>query len=293
MSDIELNTTKSNDCDNEFNMGIKTIVKAYEKHNEILYSEINKLNEELKEKNKKISEIEEFCSKLLNEKKSCENKINDLTLKLEKLKNQFDHIIQENNDLIKMKQVIIETIDNKKSPKAQNYKFNPILNGGNYINTIKFDNYINNTNKGNNKFINQQSFKSLLNKKKKFENLNILSEKNKSHSMEKIQSKIKTNSIYENINPSRKNNHIYLELDNINISTNNINNNNYNNKDKNDFFQNCRSNMNPSQYKELINIVHNFNSNQISKKDMYNLIIEKLQNYNYDNLIEEFNKLFS
>ena len=51
--------------------------------------------------------------------------------------------------------------------------------------------------------------------------------------------------------------------------------------------------MNPSQYKELINIVHNFNSKQISKKDMYNLIIEKLQNYNYDNLIEEFNKLFS
>ena len=36
MSDIQLNTTETNHCDKEFNMGIKIIVKTYENYNQIL-----------------------------------------------------------------------------------------------------------------------------------------------------------------------------------------------------------------------------------------------------------------
>ncbi len=70
MSENQLNTTESNDYDNQFNTGIKMIINAYDNNNQILSLEVNRLNEIIQEKNKKITELEELCSKLLNEKKN-------------------------------------------------------------------------------------------------------------------------------------------------------------------------------------------------------------------------------
>lgn len=70
MSENQLNTTESNDYDNQFNTGIKMIINAYDNNNQILSLEVNRLNETIQEKNKKITELEELCSKLLNEKKN-------------------------------------------------------------------------------------------------------------------------------------------------------------------------------------------------------------------------------
>ena len=80
---------------------------------------------------------------------------------------------------------------------------------------------------------------------------------------------------------------------NINTNNNIINNTNNNNQIKNTFFQKCRSKMNPSHYTDLMNIVHLFNSKEITKKEMYDNIIETLKNGKYENLIDDFNNLFT
>ena len=53
MSENQLNTTESNDYDNQFNTGIKMIINAYDNNNQILSLEVNRLNETIQEKNKK------------------------------------------------------------------------------------------------------------------------------------------------------------------------------------------------------------------------------------------------
>lgn len=149
MSENQLNTTESNDYDNQFNTGIKMIINAYDNNNQILSLEVNRLNETIQEKNKKITELEDLCSKLLNEKKTYENKLNSIIKKNDKLKNQLETISKENTDLKKIKQTIIETIDTNKINKTievfnNNINNNSNLNGGN-------SDLIKNTNKYNNK----------------------------------------------------------------------------------------------------------------------------------------------
>jgi hypothetical protein len=51
MSQLNFNTTKSNESENQFNNGIKIIVSAYDNNCQILFSEINRLSNELEEKN--------------------------------------------------------------------------------------------------------------------------------------------------------------------------------------------------------------------------------------------------
>ena len=289
MSENQLNTTESNDYDNQFNTGIKMIINAYDNNNQILSLEVNRLNETIQEKNKKITELEELCSKLLNEKKTYENKLNSIIKKNNKLKNQLETISKENTDLKKIKQTIIETIDTNKINKTievfnNNINNNSNLNGGN-------SDLIKNTNKYNNKeneLMNMNSnrnfkpFKYL--SRKKIDVQNFLSERYKSNSVEKIKNNPRVNSINE-IDIKSKN-IINLEIDNYN-------NNKCNIFQKNDFFKKCRCTMNPSQYSDLMDIVRKFNSKEISKNEMYNHIIEKLKIDNYNNLIEDFNKLFS
>jgi len=131
MSENQLNTTESNDYDNQFNTGIKMIINAYDNNNQILSLEVNRLNETIQEKNKKITELEELCSKLLNEKKTYENKLNSIIKKNDKLKNQLETISKENTDLKKIKQTIIETIDTNKINKTIEVFNNNINNNSN------------------------------------------------------------------------------------------------------------------------------------------------------------------
>ncbi len=295
MSEIQLNTSQSNDSENQFNTGIKMIINAFESNCHFLSSEIIRLNNELEEKNKKISELEELCSTLLNQKNSFENKITNLKNKNEKLVNQLDKVNKENYELKRIKQTIINTIESNKIKTIDNRNNHSILNGGN---TIDNSNFLSNENFNNKSTLNiyknlkssKCAFGNLLNLKKKNENQNYLTEKNKSYSVERIQSKTRTNSISEIDSISK----ILIKQENEqNNNNNNINNTNNNNQIKNGFFKKCRSKMNPSHYSDLMNIVHLFNSKEITKKEMYDNIIETLKNGKYENLIDDFNNLFT
>ena len=291
MSEIQLNTSQSNDSENQFNTGIKMIINAFENNCHFLSSEITRLNNELEEKNKKISELEELCSTLLNQKNSFENKIANLKNKNEKLLSQLDKVNKENHELKRIKQTIINTIESNKIKTIDNRNNHSILNGGN---TIDISNYLSNDNFNNKSTLNiyktikssKCAFGNLLNLKKKNENINYLTEKNKSYSVERIQSKTRTNSISEIDSISK----ILIKKDNE--QNDNITNTN-NNQNKNGFFKKCRSKMNPSHYTDLMNIVHLFNSKEITKKEMYDNIIETLKNGKYENLIDDFNNLFT
>ena len=291
MSEIQLNTSQSNDSENQFNMGIKMVINAFENNCHFLSSEITRLNNELEEKNKKISELEELCSTLLNQKSSFENKIANLKNKNEKLLSQLDKVNKENHELKRIKQTIINTIESNKIKTIDNRNNHSLLNGGNTIDNV---NYLSNENLNNKSTLNiykniktsKCAFGNLLNLKKKNENQNYLTEKNKSYSVERIQSKTRTNSISEIDSISK----ILIKKDNE--QNDNITNTN-NNQNKNGFFKNCRSKMNPSHYTDLMNIVHLFNSKEITKKEMYDNIIETLKNGKYENLIDDFNNLFT
>ena len=51
--------------------------------------------------------------------------------------------------------------------------------------------------------------------------------------------------------------------------------------------------MNSTDYANMLDIVHMFNSKQINKQDTYTNIFEILQKGGYNSLIEGFNNLFS
>ena len=277
MSQLYFNTNESNDSDNQFNNGIKIIVSAYENNCQILSSEINRLNDELEKKNKKISELEELCSSLLNQKNSYENKITDLKNKNEKIINQMEKIKKENIELKKIKQTIINTLEynNNKIKTIDN------ISGKNNITLLNGGKKENNDNK--NIKISKGAFSNILNLKKKNKEFNFLTEKNKSYSCERIHSRTRTNSINE-IDSLTK---VLIKQENENI--------NYNNNDniKNNFFKKCRNIMNSNHYSDLMNIVHLFNLKEITKKEMYDNIIEIFQKFKYENLIDSFNNLFS
>ena len=277
MSQLYFNTNESNDSDNQFNNGIKIIVSAYENNCQILSSEINRLNNELEKKNKKISELEELCSSLLNQKNSYENKISDLKNKNEKITNQMEKIKKENIELKKIKQTIIITLEynNNKIKTIDN------ISGKNNITLLNGGKKENKDNK--NIKISKGAFSNILNLKKKNKEFNFLTEKNKSYSCERVHSRTRTNSINE-IDSLTK---FLIKQENENI--------NYNNNDniKNNFFKQCRNTMNSNHYSDLMNIVHLFNLKEITKKEMYDNIIEIFKKFKYENLIDSFNNLFS
>ena len=63
-------------------------------------------------------------------------------------------------------------------------------------------------------------------------------------------------------------------------------------KRNNDFFKHCRSLMGPDKYNEIMDIVRSFNAKLISKEETYERINEILSEGNYEELMNEFNKLF-
>ena len=63
-------------------------------------------------------------------------------------------------------------------------------------------------------------------------------------------------------------------------------------KGNSDFFKRCRSIMGPEEYNEIMDIVRLFNAKLISKEETYERINMILTEGNYDELMNEFNKLF-
>jgi hypothetical protein len=79
---------------------------------------------------------------------------------------------------------------------------------------------------------------------------------------------------------------------NINNYTN-INNNNTHSKNSNDFLKSWKHSLSPEEYKEIINIMHSFNSHQIEKDEMRQKISSVLNDGNHLTLLKEFDLLFN
>ena len=277
MSFIQNESTDSNDIENQFNNGIKMIVNAYETQTTFLSNEVIKLSKELEQKKNKINELEELCQKLLNQKNSYENNIKNLSTENEKLKEQLNNILIENNELKRVKQNILATIENTNNNNSiqikhntktleQIYKNNSykILNGRNKLK----EEYNNSQNNINNKSLGSNGYTERLFKT----------------TLKKGKTPINVNNFFNQNNKFINNNNSF--------SQKNINDNN-NNSNENDFFKKCREIMSSTDYANMLDIAHMFNSKQINKQDTYTNILEILQKGGYDSLIEGFNNLFS
>ena len=150
---------------------------------------------------------------------------------------------------------------------------------------------VNNFFNQNNKFIN--------NNNNKLDNISVNNEYIKNKNMKNFKSfsveKMLNKTYYKkNLTNQNSPNRINYTNNNNSFSQKNINDNiNNNNSNENDFFKKCREIMSSTDYANMLDIIHMFNSKQINKQDTYTNILEILQKGGYDSLIEGFNNLFS
>ena len=270
---IYTNINKTLLQDNQFNEGIQIIIKTFESQTNNLTSEINRLNEELNNKNLKIKELEELCSSFIKKKDLYKNKISLLSKQNEELESKLNSLVKENNNLKQVKQSIISTIEaNNNSSSKLNIEpsikknYSTLINRKNDCN--KNIDIIKNV-KQNNLIKRQNGILNINRKNNKLNNtIDIIINKNYSNRNEK---NLSTSNSFSNLSHN-----IFQIKKEIN----------------NDFFIKCRNNMNKREYSDMIEIVHLFNSKQISKQDTYDNIMEILLKGNYKELANEFNKLF-
>ena len=269
---IYTNTNETLLQDNQFNEGIQIIIKAFESQTNNLTSEINRLNEELKNKNLKIKELEEFCSSFLKKKDLYKNTISSLSKQNEELESKLDLLVKENNNLKQIKQSILSTIEANNSSSKLNIE--PTIKK-NYSSLINRKNDCNND---------KEIIKNLKQNTLKKRQNGILSVNSKNNILNNtIDTKIKQSV------SNRNERHLSTSKSFSDLSHNIF----QIKKDFNsDFFIKCRNNMNKKEYSDMIEIVHLFNSKQISKQDTYDNIMDILLKGNYNELTNEFNKLF-
>ena len=281
MSSVQL-TTESSEPEIQFNNGIKMIVSAYETQTSILSNEIEMLNVELEKKTSKISEMEELCSSLLKEKSEYESKLSSLSSTNAQLTHQLDILIRENKDLKQVKEKILSTLEKKDvhTPKLERQYSQPQLllkksksimrNGSDFDDLFNISNPSLTTAKKSK--ITNQSRSALYSSIKNPKNTYYTN-----HSMLPNKTKIISQS----------------ELNSFNETSSLNSNYGYNGNNSNVFFKKCRRTMQSEEYNEMIEIVHMFNSKQMSKEETYKKISDILSNGQYTDLIKDFDLLFS
>ena len=281
MSSVQL-TTESSEPEIQFNNGIRMIVSAYETQTSILSNEIGMLNAELEKKNSKITEMEELCSSLLKEKSEYESKLSSLSSTNAQLTHQLDILIRENKDLKQVKEKILSTLEKKDvhTPKLERQYSQPQLllkksksimrNGSDFDDLFNISNPSLTTAKKSK--ITNQSRSALYSSIKNPKNTYYTN-----HSMLPNKTKIISQS----------------ELNSFNETSSLNSNYGYNGNNSNVFFKKCRRTMQSEEYNEMIEIVHMFNSKQMSKEETYKKISDILSNGQYTDLIKDFDLLFS
>ena len=281
MSSVQL-TTESSEPEIQFNNGIRMIVSAYETQTSILSNEIEMLNVELEKKTSKISEMEELCSSLLKEKSEYESKLSSLSSTNAQLTHQLDILIRENKDLKQVKEKILSTLEKKDvhTPKLERQYSQPQLllkksksimrNGSDFDDLFNISNPSLTTAKKSK--ITNQSRSALYSSIKNPKNTYYTN-----HSMLPNKTKIISQS----------------ELNSFNETPSLNSNYGYNGNNSNVFFKKCRRTMQSEEYNEMIEIVHMFNSKQMSKEETYKKISDILSNGQYTDLIKDFDLLFS
>lgn len=281
MSSVQL-TTESSEPEIQFNNGIRMIVSAYETQTSILSNEIEMLNVELEKKTSKISEMEELCSSLLKEKSEYESKLSSLSSTNAQLTHQLDILIRENKDLKQVKEKILSTLEKKDvhTPKLERQYSQPQLllkksksimtNGSDFDDLFNISNPSLTTAKKSK--ITNQSRSALYSSIKNPKNTYYTN-----HSMLPNKTKIISQS----------------ELNSFNETSSLNSNYGYNGNNSSVFFKKCRRTMQSEEYNEMIEIVHMFNSKQMSKEETYKKISDILSNGQYTDLIKDFDLLFS
>ena len=281
MSSVQL-TTESSEPEIQFNNGIRMIVSAYETQTSILSNEIEMLNVELEKKTSKISEMEELCSSLLKEKSEYESKLSSLSSTNAQLTHQLDILIRENKDLKQVKEKILSTLEKKDvhTPKLERQYSQPQLllkksksimrNGSDFDDLFNISNPSLTTAKKSK--ITNQSRSALYSSIKNPKNTYYTN-----HSMLPNKTKIISQS----------------ELNSFNETSSLNSNYGYNGNNSNVFFKKCRRTMQSEEYNEMIEIVHMFNSKQMSKEETYKKISDILSVGQYTDLIKDFDLLFS
>ena len=281
MSSVQL-TTESSEPEIQFNNGIRMIVSAYETQTSILSNEIEMLNVELEKKTSKISEMEELCSSLLKEKSEYESKLSSLSSTNAQLTHQLDILIRENKDLKQVKEKILSTLEKKDvhTPKLERQYSQPQLllkksksimrNGSDFDDLFNISNPSLTTAKKSK--ITNQSRSALYSSIKNPKNTYYTN-----HSMLPNKTKIISQSEHNSFNETSSLNSNY----------------GYNGNNSNVFFKKCRRTMQSEEYNEMIEIVHMFNSKQMSKEETYKKISDILSNGQYTDLIKDFDLLFS
>lgn len=278
MSSVQL-TTESSEPEIQFNNGIRMIVSAYETQTSILSNEIGMLNAELEKKNSKITEMEELCSSLLKEKSEYESKLSSLSSTNAKLTHQLDILIRENKELKNVKEKILSTLEKKevRSPKLERQLSQPqlLLKKPKAImrNGSDFDDLIN------------MSTPSLTTSKKA-----KLTNQGRSALYSSIKNNYYTN---HSILPNKTKRISHSEKNSFNETSSLNSNYGYNGNNNNAFFKKCRSIMKSEEYNEMREIVHMFNSKQITKEETYKKISDILSNGHYNDLIQDLDLLFS
>ena len=284
MSSSEL-CTEASSPESQFNIGIKMIVSAYETQTTLLSNEITRLTEELEKRNEKIKKMDELCASLLKSKSEYEVKISSLTQLNKSLQFQIDTLNTENSNLKQVKETIRATIDNdkvsfdQKIPQDNKVRY---LNSGGSI----YQDYRNNNKNSRQKMYKcSPSSSSLMMKNERNNFLNCSSKQSLTYSSNiKKPSFSASSSFYGG-----------LLVNNSNYSTNPNKKNKrpLSQNNRSDFFKKCRNVMGQSEYTDVMEIVKLFNNKQISKEETYEQINELLHKGNYDELINEFNKLFT
>lgn len=276
MSTIQL-TTESSEPELQFNNGIKMIVSAYETQTSLLSNEISMLTAELEKKNSKITEMEELCSSLLKEKSEYESKISSLSSTNAQLTHELELLIKENKELKKVKEKILSTLEKKEnhSSKLERQLSQPQL-------------------------LLKSKSKSIIRNGSDFDDLTntstpLLTTAKKTKLTKQGRSALCSSIMYpKNRYYTNSSKQVSQSARNSFSETYSLNSNSGNNRNNStDFFKKCRIIMKSEEYNEMIEIVHMFNAKQISKEETYKKISDILSNGNYNELIIDFDCLFS
>jgi hypothetical protein len=302
------------DPESQFEKGIKLIITAYETQTDFLNNEISRLTAQIQEKELQNTKLQELCTSLLNDKNLYETKLSETTTYTVKLKEKIDELTKENTDLKKIKAQIRATIDNTAVPSSTN---NPNYE---YTDTLLY-----NTNNDSTKQTHAKSTNvsmgnifldikgtSMLDKKEMNSNTgqkltvppSNIRERNNHKPITFRRSMVNSNShvCKRNLTERREQNSYCQSEGRIHRSINQFDkcSNNGDNKDSNnvcdnngDFFNKCRKVLDKKVYGSIIEIVHLFNHKSIGKDEMYQRIQRILNEGNYKELINDFNKLFT
>lgn len=283
MSSSEL-CTEASSPESQFSIGIKMIVSSYETQTTLLSNEISRLNEELEKRNEKIKKMDELCASLLKNKSEYESKISSLTQLNKSLQLQINSLNSENSNLKQVKETIRATIDNDKATfeqKIHQDNKTKYVNGGGSI----YQDYRNNNKNSRQKMYKcPPSSSTLMMKNDRNNFLNCSVKQSLTYSSNTKKPSFSASSSFyggllvnnsNSTNPNKKNQRPLSQ------------------SNRPDFFKKCRNVMGPSEYTDVMEIVKLFNNKQISKEETYEQINELLHKGNYEDLINEFNKLFT